>query len=281
MLDSESVVGAEELDAFAALVARREQREPVAYILARKEFRRITLKVDSRALIPRPETELLIEAALGLPARARVLDVGTGSGAVALALKDERPDLELTGSEIDRDALSLARENAAGLGLDVRFVQADLLDGVQGRFDAVLANLPYVEDGAELAPEIARFEPPGALFAGEGGLDTIRRLVEQLAGIPGSRFEVGAGQASEVAGSSARPARSIEVRRIWPGTNGWWSRSGDGRGRGRAFERCMAVGGVAVFPPTRSTGSHAIRPTGSRCSGSTRSSAGRSQSPPR
>jgi release factor glutamine methyltransferase len=186
---------------FLSIVARREAREPVAYILGRKEFRRISVAVDARVLIPRPETELLVEVGLELPAGARVADVGTGSGAVALALKQERPDLELVGIDISADAIALARENAARLELDVEFVRGDLLDGAgAGGFDAVLANLPYVEDGASLAPEIARYEPSGALFAGRDGLDAIRRLVAAADPIGMLALEVGLGQADAVAG---------------------------------------------------------------------------------
>jgi release factor glutamine methyltransferase len=165
---------------FAALLERRAAREPVAYILGRREFRRLTLAVDRRVLIPRPETELLVEVALGLPAGSRVVDVGTGSGAVALALKDERPDLIVQGTDVSPDALAVARGNASRLGIDVTFAQADLLDGTV--CDAVLANLPYVSVGAPLPPEITRYEPPGALFAGVDGLDVIRRLVAAVAG---------------------------------------------------------------------------------------------------
>ncbi|MGA2928328.1 MAG: peptide chain release factor N(5)-glutamine methyltransferase [Solirubrobacteraceae bacterium] len=184
---------------FDAYVARRLAREPVAYILARKEFRRITLAVDRRALIPRPETELLVEVGSSVAPGARVVDVGTGSGAVALALADERPDLSLTATDIDADALALAGSNASRLGLpEVRFEQADLLVGVQGPFDAVLANLPYVPDGFPLAPEIASYEPPSALFAGADGLDLVRRLVAMLGAVPTVALEVGAGQAPAV-----------------------------------------------------------------------------------
>jgi release factor glutamine methyltransferase len=187
-------------DRFEALVRRREAREPVAYILGRREFRWIELRVDRRALIPRPETELLVEAALELPRGARVVDVGSGTGAVALALKQERPDLEVTGADISDAALDLARENAARLGLEVGWRRADLLDGAGGPWDAVLANLPYVEPGQwdGLAPEITRHEPRDAVV---GGLRLMSRLVAQLpgSGAPFAALEVGAGQAPEVA----------------------------------------------------------------------------------
>lgn len=185
---------------FGVLVQRRRAREPVAYILGRKAFRRLVLSVDPRVLVPRPETELLVEAGLELAVGARVCDVGTGSGAVALALADERPDLEVWGSDISAAAVQLARENGARLGLAVPFVEADLLDGLPGRFDAVLANLPYVAAGAPLAPEIARFEPAGALFAGPDGLAVIRRLIGAVQAVGFVALEVGCDQAQAVAG---------------------------------------------------------------------------------
>ena len=185
---------------FQNAVRRRSVgREPVAYITGVKGFRHLDLHVDGRVLIPRPETETLVEAALGLPASARVVDVGTGSGAVALALKDERPDLAVTATDVSEAALAVARANAARLGLDVHFVRADLLEGV-GEIDAVVSNPPYVEDGADLPPEIARHEPAQALYAGLDGLEVVRRLVAQ-AGERDATFlavEVGAGQALAV-----------------------------------------------------------------------------------
>jgi release factor glutamine methyltransferase len=205
LLDRELIVAGPPVRAYQDAVRRRAVlREPVAYITGSRGFRRIELAVDARALIPRPESELLVEAALGLPAGARVLDVGTGSGALALALKQERPDLDVSASDRSAEALELARVNAARLGLDVDFVQSDLLERVSGEFDAVLANLPYVAecDRATLAPEILRHEPPGALFAGEDGLDAIRALLAQLAARGSMSFvalEVGAGQAPAVA----------------------------------------------------------------------------------
>jgi release factor glutamine methyltransferase len=148
-------------------------------------------------LIPRPETELLVETALELPSGARVADVGTGSGAVALALKDERPDLEVTGFDVSEDALVVARGNAERLSLDVRFVQADLLD--DGEYDAVVANLPYVPSGVELQPEISDYEPAAALFSGLDGLDLIRRLIARIDGVPFVALEIGFGQEAAVA----------------------------------------------------------------------------------
>jgi release factor glutamine methyltransferase len=191
--------------AFQSAVRRRAvEREPVAYIIGRRPFRHLELEVDPRVLIPRPETELLVEAGLELAPGTAVLDVCTGGGAVALALKQERPDLDVWGSELSEDALSVARANAQRLGLEVGWLHADLLDGVPDRFEAVLANPPYVSDAERpgLAPEITRHEPAEALFAGPDGLDVIDRLVTQLGARPGIRtaaIEVGEGHADAVA----------------------------------------------------------------------------------
>jgi release factor glutamine methyltransferase len=132
-------------------------------------------------LIPRPETEHVVEAALSLPRGVRVVDVGTGSGAIALALKDERPDLRVVATDISSDALVVARANAARLGLEVELVQSDLLDGVTGPIDAVVSNPPYVRVGERLPPEITGYEPDVALFGGHEGLDHYRRLIPAAA----------------------------------------------------------------------------------------------------
>jgi release factor glutamine methyltransferase len=165
-------------------VRRRVRREPVAYILGRRGFRRLELGMDPRALIPRPETELLVEAAIELaPAGGRVHDAGTGSGAVALALRDERPDLRVTASDASPDAVALARENAERLGLELEVeVGTELSASVarEGGVDLVVANLPYVreDEWPLLEPEITEHEPRSALVAGPDGLDAIRALVD-------------------------------------------------------------------------------------------------------
>lgn len=198
-LDSGLTVEGPAVRAYQDLVRRRSVgREPVAYLLGRKGFRRLELEVDRRVLIPRPETEHAVEAVAELaPQGARVVDVGTGSGAIALALCDERPDLALTGSDISGDALAVARANAARLGLAAEFVAAD---GVPpGEWDVVVSNPPYVAHGdPRVAPDVRAHEPHAALYAGPDGLDVIRRLV---AGVPAPLLvlEVGEGQAPEVA----------------------------------------------------------------------------------
>jgi release factor glutamine methyltransferase len=188
---------------FQDYARRRVQREPVAYILGRKGFRTIELEVDGRVLIPRPETEHLVEAALDLPRGARVADIGTGSGAVALALKAERPDLVLIATDSSAAALAVARANAERLGLEIELVHGDMLEPVTGSLDAVLSNPPYVAatDRGSLAPDITRHEPAGALFAGADGLGLIRRLAPAAAasGAALAAFEVGFGQAEAVA----------------------------------------------------------------------------------
>jgi release factor glutamine methyltransferase len=166
-----------EPEGFADRIRRRAGHEPVAYITGRRAFRRIELHVDRRVLIPRPDTETLVEAALGLPSGARVHDVGTGSGAVALALKDERPDLVVSASDASPGAVEVARANAERLQLDVAIAHARGLP--PGAYDLVVANLPYVREGEwdGLEPDIRLYEPPEALLAGPDGLDAIRELI--------------------------------------------------------------------------------------------------------
>jgi release factor glutamine methyltransferase len=163
--------------AFGEMVRRRLRREPVAYILGRKGFRNIELSVDSRVLIPRPETELLVELALELQPGS-VLDVGTGSGAIALAVADELPQCEVVASDTSPRALEVARGNAERLGFAdrVEFVEETL---PEGEFDLVLANLPYVaeRDWPSLQPEVTQWEPREALLAGPDGLDAYRALI--------------------------------------------------------------------------------------------------------
>jgi release factor glutamine methyltransferase len=211
---------------FDALVSRRAAREPLAYIVGRKEFWGLTIEVTPAVLIPRPETELIVEAALErLPpgASSLVCDVGTGSGCLAIAIAHERPLARVTATDLSADALAVARRNAERHGVmeRLRFVHADLLNGVPGPFDLIVSNPPYVpaRDRATLQPEVRNYEPQSALFAGADGLDVIVKLVdaatERLARGGHLIVEFGAGQHSAIEGLIDRTAglELIEFRR--------------------------------------------------------------------
>jgi release factor glutamine methyltransferase len=175
----ERVVGATEAQRLAVAVSRRAQGEPLAYITGRREFYSIDLAVDASVLVPRPETELLVEHALvGLPTgRARVLDLGTGSGAIALAIKRERPVCDVVGVDVSAAAIAVARGNASRLGLDVRFVESDWFAALDGeRFDAIVANPPYVASADPAFAALAH-EPRAALDGGADGLDAYRAIL--------------------------------------------------------------------------------------------------------
>lgn len=168
--------------AVEAAVARRADHEPLAYVLERAPFRDLQIHVDPRVLWPRRETELLVEVGTELPQGARVHEVGTGSGAIALALMSERPDLRITASDLSPEAVEAARENAERLGLQLDVSVAEgLPDGLED-VDLVIANLPYVTDETidERSPEIKR-EPRIAVTGacGEDGLGVIRGLIEE------------------------------------------------------------------------------------------------------
>jgi release factor glutamine methyltransferase len=186
---------AREVQAADALISRREAREPLAYVLGEWGFRHLTLKTDARALVPRPETEIVVERVLALLEgieAPRVLDIGVGSGAIALALKEERPDARVTAVDVSKEALSLARENAARLGLDVELREQGVDAAAEG-WDLVVSNPPYVDTLDGLQPELG-FEPEGALVS-----DGFHALI---AGTAETRFlvlEVGDGQAAAVA----------------------------------------------------------------------------------
>jgi release factor glutamine methyltransferase len=174
--------------AFEELLQRRARREPLAYILGHWGFRRLTLKTDRRALIPRPETEIVVERALAHLAgleEPRVLDVGTGTGAIALAIADEHPGATITAIDASDDALSLARENRDLVGVDgrVRLVEHDLTEGLgRDEFDLVVSNPPYVEpeDIDTLQPEVRDWEPRIALVAHGATEEVARAATEAL-----------------------------------------------------------------------------------------------------
>lgn len=226
-------------DAFPSLIDRRLGHEPVAYILGEQEFRGLAFKVTPDVLIPRGDSEVLVETALGACPQARsVLDCGTGSGALLLAVLAELPEARGVGIDRSPAALVIAGENARSLSLAgrTRLVERDWtapgwVEDLGGPFDLILANPPYVEDKAELTPCVHAHEPHGALFAGPEGLDDYRILVPQLPGLLGPQgvavVEIGHAQAGPVtaiataAGLTAtlhhdlggRP-RALEMRRV-------------------------------------------------------------------
>jgi len=194
------------------------------YILGWWEFYGRRFKLNRRVLIPRPETELLVEQALSWLQHvdgSRALDLGTGSGCLAVTLAAERPGVRVSASDIEREALQLARLNASWYGVEERmsFVQADLLSPFRGRFDVICANLPYIPTAALADLEVARREPAGALDGGEDGLSLIRRALQDLPRALSPRglalFEVQPDQAAEVGEAARRvlPGAEVQVRR--------------------------------------------------------------------
>ena len=182
------VLSASELTQLEDWVARREARYPLQHILSVAHFYGLTLRVTPDTLVPRPETERLVELGLlelkGVP-RPQVLDVGTGGGAIALAVKAERPDAVVWGTDVSQEALRVAAENAASLGLEVHFAYSDLLSdpdvqGLARTADLLISNPPYLPeaDAAQLSPEVQR-DPPGALFSGMDGLAHFRKLTAE------------------------------------------------------------------------------------------------------
>ncbi|PYI77479.1 MAG: peptide chain release factor N(5)-glutamine methyltransferase [Verrucomicrobia bacterium] len=203
-LEFERDLAEPELLPLRELVRRRAQNEPLQHLLGTVEFCGNVFICDKRALVPRPETEELLELVEPrvVNPRSRILDVGTGSGVIALILAQKFPEAEIIGADISEDALGLARENAVRLGIKhVRFVKSDLLEDLGGKFDVIVANLPYISrhDRDELAPEVLR-DPEVALFAGEKGDEIIRRLIEvapsRLNGRGFLALEIGLGQES-------------------------------------------------------------------------------------
>lgn len=204
---------------FELLVQRRIAREPMAYIVGHQEFWGLDFEVTPDVLIPRPETELVVEAALKwLPdpgAPARLADICTGSGCIAVAVARERPRVRVIATDISPAALQVAERNASHHGVSERVscVVADLLTGLPGRLDMIVSNPPYVPDGDRegLQPEVRDFEPRLALFAGALGLDAIERLLEQAADrlVPGGLliFEFGIGQSADIARLISRTTR--------------------------------------------------------------------------
>jgi release factor glutamine methyltransferase len=213
--DPQQMIDLDAAERFDEMLRRRVRREPVAHIVGRAHFRQLELIVDHRVLIPRPETEMLVDLAED---RQRVLDVGTGSGAIALAIAQERSGVSVTGIDSSPGAIEVARANAQALGLDVEFLIADLVVG--GPYDLVVSNPPYVRDSdwPGLAPEITLYEPEEALLGGPDGLDVTRRLVPAATEVlrPGGMLavEVGQGQSRAVEALFERSGlRLLETQR--------------------------------------------------------------------
>ena len=214
-----------ELAAYRELVKRRLAGEPSAYLVGKQEFWTLPLAVDARVLVPRRDTETLVETALELLGNSgvvapRLLDIGTGSGAIALALAKTRPDATVVATDVSADALEVARANAAALGLGdrVSFVQGDLAAGATGPFHLVVSNPPYVRAGdlAGLMAEV-RHEPRLALDGGADGLEVYRRLIPVAAGLMAEggalALEIGADQAGEVSALGGAAGLTAETRR--------------------------------------------------------------------
>lgn len=212
MVHGEEPVTAEQVVEMRRLTARRAAREPLQYLMGEQEFYGLPLQVTRATLIPRPETEHLVEAVLEWSttqrAALRIVDVGTGTGAIALALAKHLPEATVFACDVSDAALTVARGNAERLGLRVAFAQSDLLERYRAeseRFDVVVSNPPYVPlgDAAEMQPEVRDHEPHLALFAGEDGLDVYRRLiVEARAALRGGgllAMEIGYGQREAMA----------------------------------------------------------------------------------
>lgn len=185
MAHPERELGDDEFARFNADVARRSRGEPLAYVVGHREFHSLDLLVGPAVLVPRPETELLVEAALARLPRgaARVLDLGTGSGAVALAMKHQHPGLDVTGVDCDPSALEIARANGDRLSLPVRWLESNWLSAVAGEtFDLIVSNPPYVRSRDPHFDQALAFEPRLALDGGEDGLDAYREIFGGAAG---------------------------------------------------------------------------------------------------
>jgi len=222
-MDLDRPLSPEERERSRGLVERRGRREPLAYVLGQWGFRRLTLKTDARALVPRPETEILVERALvlieGLEA-PRILDVGTGSGAIALALADERPGARIVALDASADALALARENADSCGLEIELRQGDVRDSIEGEFDLIVSNPPYVlpQEIETLDPEVRDWEPREALV----GVGVPEALAERARGllVPGGWLAVELGEGQQAGYAALLGELGFEAVTITPDLTG-------------------------------------------------------------
>ena len=195
-----------------ALLQRRESREPLAYILGWREFFGRRFEVGPGVLIPRQETEHLLEAALTLTHHGPVLDLGTGSGCIAISLKLEKPDVEVWASDVSRRALNIAQRNAELHGSDVRFIESDVFTSFpEIRFESIITNPPYIADAEALMPEVALHEPSSALFAGPTGLE----FYERLASDAPTFLEPGGKIAMEIGVNQAEAVKDVFTRQGW------------------------------------------------------------------
>jgi release factor glutamine methyltransferase len=218
---SDRAATAEETERFRWFLRRRLGGEPVQYVLGHAYFYDLDLEVSPAVLIPRPETEVLVDRVLEkLPEGGALLDLGTGSGAIALSVARRRRDARVTAADVSEAALEVARRNASRIGAEVEFVLSDLFSGLAGRrFDVVAANLPYVpeEDRPLLAPEVALREPAVALFAPDGGFAVIGRALKALPEhlVPGgfAIFELDPRQAARAAETLERLGFAAGIRR--------------------------------------------------------------------
>lgn len=227
-LEFDRVLTEKELDLLREKVRRRAEGEPLQHILGHWDFFGRTFKTDARALVPRPETELLVETVLAemtSTQEGKLLDVGTGTGILAITFALEKPGLAICATDISESALALARENAEALGVinRIEFIQSELAEAAEGPFDWVVANLPYIptRDLSDLPAEV-RFDPVVALDGGPDGLIAIRKLIESIGGKLSSKsliaLEVGWGQVAAVRDILAHSNyRDISLRKDYQG----------------------------------------------------------------
>ena len=222
-MDLERSLDPDEYERSRGLVERRGRREPLAYVLGQWGFRRLTLKTDARALVPRSETEILVERALvlieGLEA-PRILDAGTGSGAIALALADEHRGARIVALDSSADALALARENANACGLEIELRQGDVRDPIEGEFDLIVSNPPYVlpQEIETLEPEVRDWEPREALV----GVGVAEALAERARGllVPGGWLAVELGEGQQAGYTAFLAGLGFEAVTITPDLSG-------------------------------------------------------------
>jgi release factor glutamine methyltransferase len=217
-IHSKDTLSPTQLENFNRLLAARIQGEPIAYLIGIREFFGLDFYVDENVLIPRPETELLVEEVLKLKPES-ILDVGTGSGCVAIAVKQNLLNCRVVACDNSPAALQTARRNAKHYQAEIEFLESDLLENISGDFEVIVANLPYIPvDSSEVQESVKKYEPHAALFAGEDGLDLIRKLLTQVAQLKQKPkfllLEIGLGQADLVEGQARKVLQGSQTKRI-------------------------------------------------------------------